>query len=160
MNPLRCTLIDHGGGISFIVDGDALPALTAACAANPSAIAELLFIADRYYRGLTDRVENGLALFDERNTAGHYETIHRTLEVCPPGMEPVFRVVDDVTREASLKPARAGAVVFNLIAKRIVQVMNSYREIKRSGRARVFDGDCLTGDVYSYRLPREWALVP
>ena len=160
MNLLRCTLIDPGGGISFIVDGEALPALTAACAADPAGIGDLLGVAERYYRGLTDRVENGLAVFDERNAAGHYETIHRALAMCPPGMEPVFRVVDDVTREASLKPARAGAIVFNLIAKRIVQLMNSYQEIKRSGRAQVFDGRSLTGDVFSYRLPREWALVP
>jgi hypothetical protein len=82
------------------------------------------------------------------------------LEICPPGTEPVFRVVDDVTREASLTPSRAGAIVFNLIAKRIVQLMNSYREIKRSDRAQVFDGRAMTRDVYSYRLPREWALVP
>ncbi|HET9200945.1 MAG TPA: hypothetical protein VFO84_08225 [Dehalococcoidia bacterium] len=160
MNLLRCTLIDRDGGISFVIDGDALPALTAACAEDPQRIDHLLHTAERYYGGITDRVSNGLAIFDERNVAGHYETIHRALATCPPGTEPVFRVVDELTREASLKPAKAGAIVFNLIAKRIVQVMNSYREIKRSGRARVFDGRSLTSTTFSYRLPREWALVP
>jgi hypothetical protein len=38
--------------------------------------------------------------------------------------------------------------------------MNSYREIQRSGRARVFDGSGHTEAVFSYRLPKEWALVP
>ena len=160
MNLLRCTLIDSDGGISFVIDGDALPALTAACAEDPVRIDHFLLAAERYYGGIKDRVHNGLAIFDERNAAGHYETIHRALATCPPGTEPVFRVVDEVTREASLQPARAGAIVFNLIAKRIVQVMNSYREIKRSGRARVFDGSSLTSDTFTYRLPREWALVP
>jgi hypothetical protein len=160
MNFLRCTVVDLEGSISFVIDGDALPALTAACSRNPSRTSELLEEAERFYCGLTERVENGLAMFDERNTHGHYEFIHKALEICPPEAEPVFRVVDELTREASLKPARAGAVVFNLISKRIVQVMNSYREIKRTGRGRVFDGSNLTSRTYVYRLPREWALVP
>ena len=54
----------------------------------------------------------------------------------------------------------AGAIIFNLQAKRIVQLMNSYREIRRSGHARIFDGSGYTETVYSYRLPKEWALVP
>jgi hypothetical protein len=72
----------------------------------------------------------------------------------------VFRVVDSITREASLRPVKAGAIIFNLKAKRIVQLMNSYREIRRSGRGRIFDGSGYTETVFSYRLPREWALVP
>jgi hypothetical protein len=68
--------------------------------------------------------------------------------------------VDDVTRETSLQPVKAGAIIFNLRAKRIVQIVNVYREIQRSGRARVFDGHHLTNTVYKYRLPEEWALVP
>jgi len=35
-----------------------------------------------------------------------------------------------------------------------------YQEIRRTGRARVFDGHDLTDAVYKYRLPEEWALVP
>ena len=55
---------------------------------------------------------------------------------------------------------KAGAIIFNLQAKRIVQLMNSYREIRRSGRGHIFDGSGYTETVFSYRLPREWALVP
>jgi len=91
---------------------------------------------------------------------GHYETIHRALNQLPSHRQPVFRVIDDVTREASLRPVKAGAIIFNLQAKRIVQIVNSYREIRRSGSGRIFDGISHTDRVYRYRLPQEWALVP
>lgn len=160
MNVLRCTIIDDSGGVSFLTHGDALPALVAACTSNPDTFDELLRRADPYYHNLADYVYSGLAVFDEHNTNGHYDAIHKALTTLPRHRQPVFRIVDDLTREASLRPVKAGAVIFNLKAKRIVQMMNSYREIQRSGRARVFDGSGHTGEVFSYRLPEEWALVP
>jgi hypothetical protein len=160
MNILRCTIIDRGGGVSFVTHGDALPALVAACARNPQTMDDLLDGADQFYGHLADYVHAGLAVFDEHNTRGHYETIHRALTTLPRHRQPVFRVVDDLTREASLRPVKAGAVIFNLKAKRIVQMVNSYREITRAGKARVFDGSRHTDRVYRYKLPEEWALVP
>ena len=160
MNLMRCTIVEPAGAISFVVDGDALPALVAACASNPTSAEELLTRADPLYRDLRERVLNGLALFDERNTPGRAAAIHAALDVCAPHEQPVFRVVDERTREASLQPVKAGAVLFNLVAKRIVQLQNSYREINRSGRQRVFDGQRLTNRVFSYRLPTDWAIVP
>lgn len=160
MNVLRCTIIDDSGGVSFLTHGDALPALVAACTSNPATFEEMLARADNYYHDLSDYVYSGLAVFDEHNTRGNYGAIHKALTTLPRYRQPVFRIVDDLTREASLRPVKAGAVIFNLKAKRIVQMMNSYREIQRSGRARVFDGSGHTGEVFSYRLPEEWALVP
>lgn len=160
MNVLRCTIIDPRGGVSFLTHGDALPALVAACTANPNDVTEFLDKAEPYYHGLFDYVYAGLAVFDEHNTSGHYEVIHRALTTLPRHKQPVFRVVDDLTREASLRPVKAGAVIFNLTAKRIVQMVNSYREIQRSGRGRVFDGSQHTDAVFRYKLPEEWALVP
>jgi hypothetical protein len=160
MNLMRCTVVDDRGAVSFVTDGDALPALVAACAQNPRTLEQLLDLSDGYYHHLRDRVLNGLAVFDELNAPGNYETIHRAFTYCAPHEQPVFRVVDEVTREMSKQPVKAGVVLFNLRAKRIVQIQNSYREIRRSGRARVFDGEALTSSVYSYKLPREWALVP
>lgn len=160
MNVIRCTVVDGRGAVSFVAHGDALAALTAACATNPSSLEELLERAEPYYHNLKEQVLNGLAIFEERNVEGKYQAIHAALEFCAPHQHPVFRVVDDVTRETSLRPVKAGAVIFNLRAKRIVQIINSYREIRRTGRAQVFDGSNLTGSVYSYRLPKEWALVP
>jgi hypothetical protein len=160
VNVIRCTVVDERGAVSFIVHADALSALTAACSANPSNLEELLEGVEPYYHNLREQVLNGLAIFEERNGKGNYQAIHGALRLCPPHEQPVFRVVDDLTRETSLRPVKAGAVVFNLRAKRIIQITNTYQEIQRTGRARVFDGSGLTDTVYSYRLPKDWALVP
>ncbi len=113
-----------------------------------------------YYYDLRERVFNGLALFDERNVPGNYEAIHEELRSRPPHEQPVFRVVDDETREASLRSVKAGCVIVNLLAKRIVQIQNTYQQIGRKGCGRIFDGERVTESVYFYRLPREWQLVP
>lgn len=160
MNLLRCTVIDDRGAVSFIIDGDALPAMVKACASNPHDLEPLLDAVAPYYSSLRERVFNGLAVFDERNMPGHCEAIHEAFRFCAPHEQPPFRVLDEETREMSLRPVKAGVVLFNLRARRIVQVQNSYREITRSGRGRVFDGQRLTERRFAYRLPEEWALVP
>jgi hypothetical protein len=137
-----------------------LPALAKACTDNPRTLAQLLDGTAPYYGGLREQVLNGLAMFDERNVEGHYESIHEALDLCAPYEQPVFRVVDDRTREASLSPVKAGAVVFNLRAKRIIQIQNTYQKITRRGASRVFDGTRMIDRVFSYQLPGEWALVP
>lgn len=157
---MRCTVIDGKGAVSLIIPCQALPALVAACCASPTTLAELLELTEPHYQNLKEQVLNGLAIFDEHNAVGNYQAIHRELVRSSPHQQPVFRVGDEVTREASLQPVKAGVVLFNLRAKRIVQLMNSYREIRRTGRARIFDGEGLTSATYSYRLPAEWALVP
>jgi hypothetical protein len=160
VNLVRCTILDAQGGVSFVAHADILPALARACADDPRTVEQLLDAATPYYAGLREQVMNGLAMFDERNVAGHYESIHQALDLCAPFEQPVFRVVDERTREASLSPVKAGAVVFNLRAKRIIQIENTYQEITRRGAGRVFDGRVMTGRVFSYQLPNEWTLVP
>ena len=160
MNLFRFTVIDDSGGISFVAHGDALPALLKACSQGPAALEELLNLVVPYYRPLREYVLNGLAVFDERNVPGNYAAIHKAFEFCRPHELPVFRVVDDLTREASLTPVKAGGIIFNLPARRIVQIQNTYREIGRSGSGLFFDGQRITNSVFYYRLPREWELVP
>lgn len=160
MNLFRCTLIDHTGSISFVADAEALPALLFGCQRDPASAEELLRLAEPYYSGLSERVLNGLAMFDERNLPGRYDAIHEALAFCAPHEQPPFRVVNDETREASLQPVKAGVILFNLVRKRIVQIQNSYREITRSGRGRVFDGHGLTRRVFNYKLSSEWQIVP
>lgn len=160
MNLIRCTIVDDKGAVSFVAHCDALPALVAACAANPDSLEALLDLSEPYYRNLKDYVDSGLAVFDELNVRGRYGAIHRALRGSPAQSQPVFRVVDTYTREVSLRPVKAGAIIFNLWAKRIVQLMNSYREIRRSGHWRIFDGSTYTETIFSYRLPKDWALVP
>jgi hypothetical protein len=72
----------------------------------------------------------------------------------------VFRVLDSRTREASLTPVHAGVVVFNLRAKRIVQIQNSYAEIRRRGRSRAARPASPERRLIRYELPNYWALVP
>jgi hypothetical protein len=160
MNLLRLTLIDSAGGVSFVAHGEALPALLRACAGGAREIDDLLEKAEPYYHGLRERVENGMVMFDERNTPDNYNAIHNALEKAQPEESPLFRIVDDVTREASLRPVKAGAVIINLMDRRIIQLQNAYKEIRRTGRGRIFDGERLTDSVYTYRLPKDWALVP
>src|SRR5437016_1058029 len=114
MNLLRLTIIDPAGGVSFVAHGEALPALLKACATDPPSFDELIERAEPYYHGLQERIGNGLAMFDERNVPGNYAAVHRAIEQARPEESPIFRVVDDYTREASLRPVKAGAVVFNL----------------------------------------------
>jgi hypothetical protein len=83
----------------------------------------------------------------------------RRLEHAAPDESPLFRVVDDVTREAAC-PGEAGAFVINLIDRRIITLQNLYQKMDRSGRGEVFDGERMTGDTFVYRLPKTWALVP
>ncbi len=160
MNLLRLTIVDPNGAISFVTHGEALPALMRSCATNPKAMYDLLERTEPYYTGLLERVANGLVMFDERNTKDNYAFIHRALALAPPDETPVFRVVDDVTREASLRPVKAGCVVINLTARRVITLQNGYIAITRNGRGEIFDGERLTGATFVYRLPQTWSLVP
>lgn len=161
MNVFRCTIIDQSGGCSFVVDVAALPALLSACARNPSTLDELLIYTEPHYSGLRERVLNGLAVFDERNTPESHEAIRQAIAFCKPHELPPFRVVDDQTRDVSLQPVKAGAILFNLRRRRIVQLQNSAQQmIRRKGQGRVYDGSTLTRRGFRYALPDDWAIVP
>jgi hypothetical protein len=160
---MRFTVIDDAGGVSFIAPCRTLDALVAACAAGPLTLAALLDAASRFEPELRDHVQSGLAVFDEHNTREHHVSIHSALELLRPADLPVFRVLDDRTRQASLQPARAGVIIFNLADKRIVQIHNTYHEIRREGRIRVARAEgAVTGGgrVHRYQLPPDWSLVP
>jgi hypothetical protein len=78
---------------------------------------------------LREYVTCGLAVFDEHNAEGNFAAIHEAIRHFSSDEWPVFRVVDESTREASLRPTRTGVIVFNLPERRIVQIQNSYAEI-------------------------------
>jgi hypothetical protein len=160
MNVMRFTIIDAQGAVSFVAHCEALAALVAGCAKGANDLDELLQAADRHYPSLREYVLSGLAVFSEHNANGNYECIHSAFRYCPPTEMPVFRVVDDETRKVSLNPVKAGLIIFNFVGKRIVQVQNSYAEIEREGRVRIYDGLTPTNRVLRYHLPKEWALVP
>lgn len=160
MNVMRFTIIDARGAISFVAPCDELGALVAACADNPSTCEALLEGAGRFSPKLESYVLSGLAVFDEHNADGVYNAIHSALHHLRPHEVPPFRVVDEETRRASLEPVKAGVVLFNLLDRRIVQVQNSYSEVQRRGRVRVYKGPRWGGEVHRYELPSSWNIVP
>jgi hypothetical protein len=155
---MRYTVVDERGAVSFVARCESLVHLVAACAANPHTLEELLHLAGRYDPELEEYVASGLAVFDEHNVDGHNESIRSALRYLQPHELPVFRVVDDETREASLQRVKAGILIFNLKARRIVQVLNAYQEVQRKGRVIVTEGR--EKRVYRYELPKAWAIVP
>jgi hypothetical protein len=160
---MRYTIIDPQGSISFVGPCQGLKALVAACAQDsPRTAEDLLAAAGEYDSDLRDSVLNGLHVFDEHNLPGNYAAIHAALQGQgdEAGTSPVFRVVDDVTRQASLQPVKAGLVLFNLKQKRIVQIQNTYADIQREDRGRVRKKGRVTGRYYDYRLPPDWQVLP
>ncbi len=160
MNIMRYTVIDGRGTVSFVAPCDVLMPLVASCARDPQSLEDLLAFADEYASGVKERVLCSLAVFDEQNTPENLDSFHKALEVCRPHELPAFRVLDDRTRESSLTPVHAGIVAFNLPAKRIVQIQNSYAEIKRRDRARASRPAKPERRVIRYELPSYWSLVP
>lgn len=157
---MRFTVVEPSGTVSFVAPCTVLEALVAACTHAPQSLNALLGFADSFAPGLQDRMSSGLAVFDEHNSRENFQAIRGALEYYQPRDVPVFRVVDERTRDASLQSVRAGVVVFNLIQKRIVQIQNTYNEIQRKGRVQVQDASAGTRRVQKYELPANWTLVP
>lgn len=155
---MRFTIVDPSGTISFVGDGFLMLPLVAACAANPTSLGEMLARADEIDRRVRFAVLTGLAVFDEHNIEGNYTSIHRTLEAQED--EPVFRVVDDVTRERSLQPTYTGLIIFNLKDRRIVEVLNHFYAVERRGEVHIHDGHRYSRQTVDYELPRSWSIVP
>ncbi len=160
MNIMRYTVIDYRGIVSFVAHCDSLMPLVAGCSQDPQSLDDLLTIADEYSSGLKERVLCSLAVFDEQNSPQNLESFHKALEICRPHELPAFRVLDDQSREASLTPVHAGVVIFNLRAKRIVQIHNSFAEIKRRDRGRAAKPATPDRRIIRYELPSYWSLVP
>ena len=160
MGLMRFTVVDSRSTVSFIGPDRALHALVAACATGADSIEQVLDKIAPFVGELRERVLSGLAVFDEHNSRGNTRWIHAAFDYCKREEVPVFRVLDDRTREISLSPVWAGAVVFNLKARRIVQIQNTYSDIKRKGRLRVMEGAKPTNRVRRYELGPEWTVVP
>lgn len=157
---IRFTVTDGDTTTSFAGPGHAIKMLVAACAKGPSTVQELLEHTRPYDEHFATDVINGLAVFDEHNIRENTVSIEQKLEREQPDEWPPFRVYNDVTRRACTQPGRAGLIVINLAAKRIIQVQNSYAEIQRQDRGRIRSEGKPTRVLYHYDLPKDWALVP
>ena len=160
MDVMRLTVVDPSGTVSFVAHSSAAHALTAACAEDPTSLDELLAASQKYDRSLRARVLEGLDIFDRHNQPGNLVIIHGLLATLPPRDVPAFRVLDAVTRQASLDSVRAGIVLFNLIDKRIVQIENTYEPLSRQGEVNYHNGKFLSIRQLAYRLPPHWSIVP
>jgi hypothetical protein len=160
MQLMRFTIVDRAGKVSFVGPCEALEALVAGCSRQPATLEELLEAAAVYNPALRESVLSGLAVFDENNSPRNFRNIRAALDYCRPADLPVFRVLDERTQEAALTPVKAGVVVFNLVDRRIVQIQNTYNEIRRRGRVRLSEDGRLTNRVRRYELPADWSLVP
>jgi hypothetical protein len=156
---MRITLVEEAPGVSFVASPTALAVLVAACARNPQSVDALLDNVAQDDPDLTSYVKSGLAVFDEHNSPGHYEHIHATLQQGI-GQPSVFRIVDEVTRQRSLQPFRWGLVLFNLTKQRIIQIENTYAEVKREGHVPTFPDEAKGRPQRIYRLPTQWQIIP
>jgi hypothetical protein len=155
---MRFTIVDARGTVSFVGDGFLMLPLVAACASNPASLRDMLTTADRIDRRLRFRILTGLAVFDEHNVDGDYDSIHRALEM--DSRRPVFRVVDSVTRQRSLEPTQTGLILFNLKDRRIVQMLNHFYAVEREGEVHLHNGSHYSRRTVPYTLPESWSIVP
>jgi hypothetical protein len=116
--------------------------------------------ADQIDRRLRRRVLVGLAVFDEHNVEGNYGSIHQSLGTAPDDDEPLFRVVDERTRQRSLEPTHTGLILFNLKDRRIVQMLNHFYAVERAGDVHIHTGDRYSRRTVRYELPASWSIVP
>lgn len=160
VHDMRFTIVDPSGTISFVGDGFLMLPLVAACALNPRSLAEMMERVDQIDRRLRDRILAGLRIFDEHNVEGEYGAIHKALSESSGTDEPVFRVVDDFTRQRSLEPTKTGLLIFNLKDHRIVQVLNHFYAVERQGEVHLHNGERYSRRTVTYQLPETWSIVP
>jgi hypothetical protein len=129
LDAIRYTFVAPNGTVSFVADCRFLPAVISACIENAGSLSEVLDIVARRNKQLKQYVTTGLLVFEEHNTPDDHSWIDNQIAAKPSRELPVFRVLSDTTREASLRPAHAGVIVFNLVARRIVQLQNAYVDI-------------------------------
>jgi hypothetical protein len=161
-NTMRYTVIDERGSVSFVAPVGSLKPMIAACSHRPATVGALLRALAAYDDQLATDVASGLAVFDEHITPETPERLAQLFSDTPaPTAAPVFRVMDERTRQESMKAARAGLVLFNLKARRIVQIHNNALRVRRRDRGRIRSGGVPLDDrLYSYELPEDWSLVP
>jgi hypothetical protein len=150
---------DQTETISFVGPPHGLKALAACCAQGTTAISEILIRLGFYDIDLSRRVREQLSVFREHNTEDDSTWIEEKIASDADYELPIV-VLSESTRRLSLQPGKLGMIVFNLPARRIVQVQNSYANLERSDRGRVRRDGKPTTTFYNYALPAEWTIVP
>ena len=156
---IRCTVVDRQGAVSFVAAGHAGKMLTAACSRDPNDTAGLMSEVGRLDEQLAASVRGGLARFDEFYVDEPGATVEDWRRSGGDESQP-FRVVSSELRDASLRPASLGVLVFNLLERRIVQVQNRYGPLQRSDHGRIRIKGKPIRRLYRYELPESWRIVP
>src|SRR5215218_5300412 len=156
----RFTVIDRDGTVSFLGPGHGLKVFAAACSRGAENYRALLALAAEYDPSWTSEVRRGIDIFDEHNTSTITEAFSAQLRADEGEPTIPFRVLDSETRARSMQPSKSGLVLFNLKDKRIVQVQNSYADLRRQGRGRIRSDGRPTRSLFYYSLPDSWQLVP
>lgn len=156
----RCNVIDHKGTVSFVAPPHGLKVIAASIASGASSFAELMAHARRFDSTWAESVNRDLNRFDEHNVETVGLWFDTALSVEEDTRRQSFRVIDQTTRRRSLVPGGLGLVVFNLKEQRIIQVQNSYEDLRRKDRGRVRINGKPTRRLFQYELPSGWAIVP
>lgn len=157
---MRFTIVDSGGTISFRGPGHGLKMIAAAVSEGAITHRDVLDRLAALDESLAITVRRGLAIFDEHCVREQPATIRAWTEDRPGFPAEPFRVLNDVTKRASLEPGRLGLVIFNLRERRIVQVQNSYGALMRHDRGRVREQGRPVRRYYRYELSSDWSIVP
>lgn len=156
---MRFNIIDSNQTVTFLAPPHALKALAAGCSSGADSVADLLGSLTRYDPDLGRNLREQLAIFQEHNLGGATGWVHDRIDENPDYAPPVV-VLDARTRELSQRPGELGLIVFNLPAKRIIQIQNTYANLERSDRGRIRRNGQPVRALYSYTLPDDWAIVP
>ncbi|HEV2108452.1 MAG TPA: hypothetical protein VGR16_09350 [Thermomicrobiales bacterium] len=155
---MRFTVVDSRGTVSFVAPAHLMKAFAAGCARGASDALDLLRVASACDQLAVERIRRDLHIFDEYHTSNRTEHLETWLS--HESARRPFRVFDHVSRQVSLRPEGAGLVVFNLLRQRIVQVQNSFAELRRRDRGRIRRDGKPTPQLYRYELPAEWRILP
>ena len=154
----RINLIDHRSTVSLLAPPPGPKMITAVAGLDFERTSDLLDAVAGMDSMWIQNVQAQLALFDEFNVDvldGDWEAI---IQRADSAVHPAFRVIDPITRARSLERSSLGLIVFNLKARRIIQVQNDWDELQREGKGRYWvDGE---ERGFSYSLPDAWSLVP
>jgi len=156
----RVNVLDCSGTISFLAPSHGLKVLAASASRGAETGQQLLHVASGFDAQWADSIKHALLLFDEHNVDQLDPDWQERIETSDSACHPVFRVIDEITRHRSLRPAVLGLAVFNLREHRIIQVQNWYDKLRRKDRGRIRINGEPTEVLFHYELPRHWSLVP
>lgn len=156
----RFTVIDPDGVISFLGPGHGPKVFAAACSNGAEDHRGLLRLAEGYDPRWIAEVRAGLHVFDEHNLRDSTANFQDHVRATPRDRVMPFRVIDKMTRHLSTEAARSGLILFNLNQKRIIQVLNSYSELREQDRGRIRRDGHPTSAFFFYTLPASWRILP